>query len=412
MTRLRRHRRRYRLGAFRTPTGGPDLRGGAFNDGWTVTIRPSLVPRDSLLAGHPGVDRIEGASLGAGGGSSDGVAAGDEVAAGRRGGGVPSADVRDGPGFGVAPARAGPLQVVRQPTARRRGRLLLGRRAGRGRPGEVPTSGMDWGSAWRRRGRGPCRWPGSRLTCGGAAFCWVVAQVGADPERHLGVPPPSTVAGRDGPAVVLVEGAGGERRGPHCSCRQEVAPDGRRPPRGWCRRRRLRQADLRTGEVLRGGVALGRPTPTVSSRTRPAPRRRCRHQRLRPVDVGRRGGGAVPRCRGVGAASEVAPRVQRQMDQTGACTLAPLGSMPPQVIWTLTASRGRAVARAEGARTAWRLATRSQLSAEVEVVPGADGRDGLGFGVAPWWPGADARWCRSRGQVASGGGRTVRVGRR
>jgi hypothetical protein len=29
-----------------------------------------------------------------------------------------------------------------------------------------------------------------------------------------------------------------------------------------------------------------------------------------------------------------------------------------------------------------------------------------------WWPGAERSWCRSRGQVASGAGRTVRVGRR
>jgi hypothetical protein len=53
---------------------------------------------------------------------------------------VPGTHVRDGLGFGVAPARAGSLQVVRQPTARLRGRLLLGRRAGRGGPGEAPGS--------------------------------------------------------------------------------------------------------------------------------------------------------------------------------------------------------------------------------------------------------------------------------
>ncbi len=157
------------------------------------------------------------------------MAAGDEVAAGRRGGG------------GARRPRPGWTGVVR----------------------------------WRRRGRGPCRWSGSWLPGGGATFCWVVAQVGADPERHLGVPPRAGVVARGGREVVPVEGSGGERRGPHCSCRQEVAPCGRRPPRRWCRRRRLRRVDVRTGEVLCDEVALGgRPTPTVSGLTRSAAWRR------------------------------------------------------------------------------------------------------------------------------------------
>ncbi len=64
-------------------------------------------------------------------------------------------------------------------------------------------------------------------------------------------------------------------------------------------RRRLRRVDVRTGEPLRDRWRWrGRPTPTVSNWTRSAPRRWRRIRRLRPVDVGRRGGGAVPRVAG------------------------------------------------------------------------------------------------------------------
>jgi hypothetical protein len=65
-------------------------------------------------------------------------------------------------------------------------------------PGTHVLDGLGLGRGAGASGaqRGPCWWSGSCLLGGGVAICWVVAQVGADPEGHLGVPPRSTVAGR------------------------------------------------------------------------------------------------------------------------------------------------------------------------------------------------------------------------
>jgi hypothetical protein len=242
--------------ASRSTTDGPD--GG---------MHPRSAP-----AGHLGVDRFEGASRGVGGGRSDGVAAGDGVAAVRRGGGGARhprpgwIGVRRGAGAGGSPA-GGPAA---------------------GCPAEGPPSaGSSRRSGRARRGTWVSH-PGPAWRLGAdATWCRSRGQVAGVAGRTVRV-------GRRSRRADVANPGGGA--GADVSARR-TSGQGRRAAAG-----------------SRWG---GRPTPTVSSRTRSAPRRRRGLRRLRPVDVGRRGGGAVPRCRGAGAAPTVAPRVQRPMDQTG-----------------------------------------------------------------------------------------------
>jgi len=67
------------------------------------------------------------------------------------------------------------------------------------------------------------------------------------------------------------------------------------------------------------------------------------------------------------------------------------------------------LARAEGGRTTLRLATRSQLSAEVEVVPGTHVLDGLGLGRGAGASGAPAGGpaaaCSAEGSPSAGSSR-------
>jgi hypothetical protein len=153
------------------------------------------------------------------------------------------------PAVPLASLGRGQPQVIRALTASR------GRAVARAEGGRTPSR-LARGAAARRGGGGARRprpgWTGVLRGAGAggapaggpAADCQAEGppsagssrRLGRTPERHLVVPPQAGVAARGGREVVPVEGAGGERRGPHCSCRQEVAPCGRRPPRRWCRR--------------------------------------------------------------------------------------------------------------------------------------------------------------------------------
>jgi hypothetical protein len=143
---------------------------------------------------------------------------------------VPGADVRDGPGSGEAPARAGPLRVVRQPAARRRGLLLLGRGAGRGGPGGAPgcpTPGRRGGSERTRRGAGRGgRWRAA----------WAALFVSAGGSAGRTSPTPEVVQASTSPPGGRPDRGGAPRRVPLGRAahpdRQQPDPRAGRPPGG------------------------------------------------------------------------------------------------------------------------------------------------------------------------------------
>ncbi len=199
-----------------------------------LTARPPLLRRAGRPAAHRGVDRIEGASLGAGRGRSDAVAAGDEVAAVRRGGGggrhprPEGTGVPRSAGAGGVPA-GGPAagsEAKGPPSAgssRRSGRTRRGTWVSRPGPAWWPGANARW---CRSRGRWRAAWA--------ELFVW--QEVARSGRLRLGGGAGSAVAGcragRRGSQAG--RGARAARRvpmpGTHRRVTPPVAPVSRAPP--------------------------------------------------------------------------------------------------------------------------------------------------------------------------------------